>query len=105
MKTIVEQVMGYARTTPDKMAITDGKHAVTYQDLARAILGAKRMLQEDFSIHADDFVILAADKQLSFVSVYFALHLIGARVLPLAPDVNPKRYAYICISFWIEVQE
>lgn len=96
MKTIVEQVMGYARTTPDKMAITDGKHAVTYQELARAILGAKHMLQVDFSIHADDFVILAADKQLSFVSVYFALHLIGARVLPLAPDVNPKRYAYIC---------
>lgn len=96
MKTIVQQIVEQAESAPDKTAITDGKKALTYRELVASILAAQDKLKQHYAIAQDDFVILAADKQLSFVSVYFALHLIGARVLPLAPDINAERYVYIC---------
>lgn len=95
MASIVEQIFKYAQVWPDKIAVTNGKITRTYSDLADDIIRTRDLLTERFQICKGDRVILAADKQPEFVSVYFACHLLGAVVLPIAPDTNPTRYKLI----------
>ncbi len=95
MASIVEQVFANAVKYPDKVALTDGKLSLTYAELSRQILYAKEILENEYQLNNGDAVIIAANKQLSFVAVYFACHLIGVIVLPLAPDINEKRLSLI----------
>lgn len=96
MKTIAEQIFSYAQSTPDKIAVSDGKRSVSYAELALHILYAKNILVEDCKLKKGDCVILASAKELEFVSVYFACHLCGAIVLPIDPETNEKRLSVIC---------
>lgn len=94
--SIVEQVISYADITPNKIALSDGKCNWTFMDLKREIIYAKDILTFKYNIQQGDAVVIAANKQLSFVSVYFACHLIGAVALPVAPEINNKRLSLIC---------
>ena len=95
MRTIVEQIFDHASGSPDKTALTDGKKSLTYGELKRQILQLKAVLEKRFQLKQGDAVIIAADRQLSFVSVYFACHLLGAMALPIAPDTNNRRFQLI----------
>lgn len=95
MKSIVEQVFLYAENHPDKIALTDGKRNLSYRELCCRTVAARQLLAETYALKKGDAVILAANKQLSFVAVYFACHLLGAIVLPLAPDTNEDRLKII----------
>lgn len=95
MITIVEQVFCHAKCNPDKIALTDGKNSLKYEELCRQIIFSKRMLIEKYGLKNGDAVILAANKQLSFLAVYFACHLLRIMVLPIAPDINDKRLKLI----------
>lgn len=95
MKSIVEQVLEYGLSQPDKMALTDGKTVKTYKQLKESIFYAEEVLVNKYDLKKGDAVIIAADKQPDFVSLYFACHLLGVITLPIAPDTNPKRYSLI----------
>lgn len=95
MSTIVEQVFRFAEKNPDKMALSNGKSSISYGNLCKQAVFAKDILKEKYGLKKGDAVILSADKQLSFVSTYFACHLLEVMVLPLAPDVNSKRLGLI----------
>ncbi len=95
VKTIVEQVFAFGKENVDKIALITGKESKTYGKLLNDILIAKRILSEKYGIKKGDRVILAADKQMEFASVYFACHLLEAVTLPIAPDTNPQRYGLI----------
>lgn len=95
MISIVEKIFRYAEANSDKPALTDGKVALSYGELAERILSAGKILREKFNISRGDNVILSADKQLEFISLYFACHILEAVTLPIAPDTNAKRYALI----------
>ena len=93
--TIVESLLEYVKTTPDKIALTDGKNAMTYRQLCGGIFGAVDILKNRYRLVSGDIVVLAANKQLSFVSIYFACHLLGIIVIPIAPDTNINRFSLI----------
>ena len=95
MKSIVEQIFAHADSQPDKPALQDGKITVSYGQLKSQILYAKKLLEQTVGLQQGDSVILAANKQLTFVPVYFACHLIGAVALPVAPDINNRRFHFI----------
>ena len=95
MKSIVEQVLEYGLSQSDKMALTDGKTVKTYKQLKESIFYAEEVLVKKYDLKKGDAVIIAADKQPDFVSLYFACHLLGIITLPIAPDTNPKRYSLI----------
>lgn len=95
MSSIVEQVFSHAEKNADKIALTDGKKSLSYEELCRQVLNAQKVLKENYGLKKGETIILAANKQLSFVSVYFACHLLGVVVLPLAPDINERRLALI----------
>jgi len=95
MISIVEQIFSYGKEHPDKIALINGTENISYNKLLKNILYAKKMLVEKYNIKKSDSVILAADKQTEFVSVYFACHLMEVVTLPIAPDTNSKRYNLI----------
>ena len=95
MKPIVEQVLGYGETQPDKIALADGKNSISFGQLASSISFAMAILEGEYNLKKGDAVIIAADKQLEFVSLYLACHALGIVTLPIAPDTNPNRYKLI----------
>lgn len=95
MNSIVEQVLAYSISLPDKVALTDGKSKKSYLELASNIFFAKGVLTGAYGLKEGDSIVIAADKQPEFVSLYLACHLLGVVVLPIAPDTNPKRYQMI----------
>lgn len=95
MKAVVEQILAYRTSQPNKSALTDGKKNKTYSELAGGIFYASEILSERFGLKEGDPVVIAADKQLEFISLYLACHLLGVITLPIAPDTNEKRYRLI----------
>ncbi len=95
MTSIVEQIFTFGEAHPDKVALITGKSSKTYDELISDTLISKEVLSSKYKIGKGDRIILAADKQMEFVSVYFACHLLEAVALPIAPDTNAKRYELI----------
>ena len=95
MKTIVEQIIKYSRINPTKTALIDGKNIKTYNSLVKNILFSRNILESVYGLKRGDYVIISADKQLEFVGLYLACHLLGVIALPIAPDTNEKRYNLI----------
>ncbi|ORU00568.1 Long-chain-fatty-acid--CoA ligase [Anaerovibrio sp. JC8] len=95
MNSIVEQVFIFGLKKRDKVALQNGKSSLTYGGLLGEIIYARKVLVERYHIERSSKVILAADKQIEFVAVYFACHLLEAVAVPIAPDTNAKRYALI----------
>ena len=50
MQYIVEQVLAYGRTQPDKTALTDGKKSLTFGELASSISFVAVILQEEYKL-------------------------------------------------------
>lgn len=95
MKSIVEQIFIYAKEHPEKEALKDGKDVITYGQLSDRILFDQKILSEKYALKEGDALIIAADKQLSFITVYFACHMLGVIMLPIAPDTNRRRFQLI----------
>ncbi|MDO4751166.1 MAG: class I adenylate-forming enzyme family protein [Akkermansia sp.] len=74
MNTIVEAIARHAEETPSKTAINVGKESLTYAELWKNILCAADNLS---STNQEEVVIFSAEKSVSFISHYFAAHLIG----------------------------
>lgn len=96
MKSIIEQIFLHAKSSPNKVAVSDGKRSYSYAQLLQNILFSKKILETDCKIKKGDCVILASAKELEFVSSYFACHLCGAIALPIDPETNEKRLSVIC---------
>ena len=95
MTTIIEQIFTCGKERPDKIALQDGKCSQTYGELLSGIIFAKNVLTNKYHVGKGNSVILAAGKELEFVAVYFACHLLEAVAIPIAPDTNVKRYELI----------
>lgn len=95
MKSIVEQIVSNAQSNPHKLALTDGKRSLTYLQLVELIILCTHKLRDECKLNKGDFVIIAADKQIEFPIVYFACHLLGIIVIPIAPDTNENRFINI----------
>ena len=66
----------HAVDNPDKVALVEGTERVTYSQLLARIQAAAIYLQS-LGLRAGDHILLAAQKELEFVYLYFAAHSIG----------------------------
>lgn len=96
MTTVAERLFEAARRHPDKLALTNGKAELSWDELTRKIVAVRAVLETEYALKPGDAVLLAADKELAFPAVYFACHLLGVTTLPIAPDTNEKRFSLIC---------
>lgn len=95
MKSIVEQIFIFASSHPEKIALIEGKKAISYRELVQKIISSKRILKEKFHLKCGERILLSASKQPEFVYVYFAAHLSGIIVVPVDSETNPGRLALI----------
>lgn len=95
MRSIVEQVFRIAQNTPQQTALIDGKRSISYGQLSRGVAYACKKLQKDYYLQQGDCIILAANKQISFVYAYLAAHLSGVIAVPIDPETNERRFSFI----------
>ena len=95
MLSIAEQIFRHSQEDSSKPALIDGKNIISYGELWANILSVSKILREKYKLTQGGKIILAADKQNEFVYIYFAAHMSGVTVIPIAPDTNSKRYELI----------
>ena len=95
MRAIVEQIFRFGKEHAEKVALLNGKVSMSYGDMLKGIIFARDLLSDKYGLCKGDRIILAANKQMEFASVYFACHLLEVITLPIAPDTNIKRYELI----------
>lgn len=95
MKTIVEAIAVRAQQSPDHTAINVGKSSFTYDQLWATIRKAASAFKY---LPSQEIVVLAAEKNIEFISYYFAAHLCGIAccvVDPKASDDTVSRVAEV----------
>ncbi|WP_343486600.1 class I adenylate-forming enzyme family protein [Allomuricauda sp. d1] len=89
--SLEEKIFDWAQKTPEKIALIDKKKSITYKELVQNIWSTKVRLESEFSLEKGDYVLLAANKNVHFIYAYFAIHLIGARVVPLDEQIQAEK--------------
>ena len=91
---ILRRVFELSERDGGKTALVCGDENVSYSTLGSRIRSAAAFLQ-DHGVGKGDCVALSAIKGLDFVYAYFGVHLVGATVVVVDPESNPKKMAYI----------
>ena len=87
-------ILKHSIDTPDKVALVEGQNRITYSQLAANIEHAARYLHS-LDIKAGDRILLAARKEVEFVYLYFAAHLLGVVNVVIDPASPTDRLDYI----------
>lgn len=88
------EIFGHAAAAPDKVALVGGARRVTYARLASGITEAACLLQE-MGLKRGDRIVLMAHKEVEFVYLYFAAHLLGVVNVVVDPVAPADRLRYI----------
>ena len=87
-------IAGHALSSPDKVALVAGPCRVTYGQLVAHIERSASHLQA-LGIQPGDRILLAAEKEVEFVYLYLASHLIGAVNVVVDATAPRERLQYI----------
>ena len=93
-KSVEEQIWDFAIRNPNKIAIINGNHRVSYATLCSSIIAAMDIYRK-WGIGNSKCVVLSAGKQIEFVYSYFAAHLSGIKVVPIDSTTNIDRLNFI----------
>lgn len=91
-KTIAERIFWYAENCPDKVAIICKDEITSYADLGNLIFNISEFLKNK-GIEKGDKVAVQAIHDKYCVALYYAIHLIGAVLVPLeknAPEIRAR---------------
>ncbi len=91
---LVNTLRLYAKTIPEKIALIEREKEICYSDLYSLITNGAAYLMS-LGIHKSDSIVLSASKDLGFVYLYFAAHLIGVRNVVIEPNMSSERVGYI----------
>jgi len=97
-QTLVQKLFSLGRTKPDHLALIIGDRHITYGRLITEIWSVKSRLELQYDVTKEDSVMLFAEKNESFVFLYYALHLIGAKTIPLDNGISKDRISFIVNS-------
>jgi long-chain acyl-CoA synthetase len=78
----------------DKAAIIMGNNVVTYAQLAENIRKAASFMQQ-IGLHKGDRIILSAHKDIEYIYLYFASHILGVVNVIVDAESNEERLQYI----------
>ena len=95
MITLEEHLYNTSINAPNKTALIINKKSYTYKELFENIWTIKLFLEKQYSVVKGDNIILAANKKSGFIFSYFAIHLIGAKVVPIDEKIEVDRLNYV----------
>lgn len=92
---LLESVISQAKNAPHKTAfILNGKTRITYAELVHNTLRTAKYMQ-DLGLIAGDRILLSGEKEIEFVYVYLASHMLGITNVILDAKSNNERLKYI----------
>ena len=91
---VLRLIAAQAVNTPDKVALVTGLQRVTYAQLAEHVEGAAAYLHAR-GIKSGDYILLSAQKELEFVYLYLAAHLLGIVNVVIDSAAPKERLDYI----------
>lgn len=91
---LLQGVFANAKKYPDKNALIVGDSHITYTQLVVNIRRTATLLA-NLGISKGDRIILSAQKDVEFIYVYFASHIIGATNVIVDSESNKERLLYI----------
>lgn len=91
---VLRLIAAQAVNTPDKVALVTGLQRVTYAQLADHVEGAAAYLHAKV-IKSGDHILLSAQKELEFVYLYLAAHLLGIVNVVIDSAAPKERLDYI----------
>ena len=89
-RTILEAVRDHAAAQPEKLALADKKHSVSYGGLWEMILRGAAYLK-DAGVEKGDIIVIRAAQKIDFMAAVLSAHLAGASVCPLEKAVKEDR--------------
>lgn len=89
-KTVVQRILENALVNPYDAAIIANDKETTYQELAGMIVSISRWL-EDVGVDEGDCVAVQAIHDDVCIAVYYAVHLLGAKLVPVEKNASQKR--------------
>lgn len=91
---LIQALQSHADNYGERTAIIGGDRSVSYSELYLNILKSAAFLR-DMGISNGDRVLLSARKEIEFVYLYFASHLLGAQNVVMDPASSDSRKEYI----------
>jgi acyl-CoA synthetase (AMP-forming)/AMP-acid ligase II len=93
-ETFATALSRWARAAPDREALTDGRHRVSYRELAAGIDRMAARLRA-LGIEPGDVVTIQLPNWVEFAFVFFALERIGAVAVTVSVDFRSRELDYI----------
>jgi len=90
-ESLEEKIWSWGISTPEKIALINKNEIYTYKALFENIWATKIWFEKEFALEKGDSVLLGANKNVHFIFSYFAIHLIGAKVIPLDEQIQTER--------------
>lgn len=91
---ILQAVEQHAAQTPDKIAFIVGEQQISYSQLMDKVHQTAGMMFQ-LGILSGDRIILSAHKDVEFIYVYLASHLLGVVNVVIDAETNEERLSYI----------
>lgn len=90
MNSIVEMLQWRAKERGDKVCIVDSDGKTSYKELYKKVLETAMRLREE-GVGKNDCVILQAEQKARFIAKVLAIHLLGARSVPIEKNCPKER--------------
>lgn len=91
---LLHTIRDHAKKIANKTALIEGDNYICYSELWNKITGAASFLRH-LNLRYGDTIVLSARKELEFIYVYLASHLLGIRNVVIDSDSNDERKQYI----------
>lgn len=91
---LLRKIEANAQKFPDKIAVISGSDEVAYADLVQSIIHAANFLKSK-GLKKGDYIAISAQKDLGFISIYFAAHSLGIINIVVDAESNPQKLEYI----------
>ena len=82
MESIVEAVLKYGKSQPDKMCLADDRHAVNYEEYCH-LIGRMATVFNNLGIKPNDCVIVEAEQSIEYLATELAIQLLGGVFVPI----------------------
>lgn len=79
------------RRCPERRAIRAGETTLTYDELRRLVLRLAHKLRSEHEVAAGDVVAISAENGADYTVFFYALMVLRAVAVPIAPGLNPER--------------
>ncbi len=96
-KPIVQRILEHALKNPNDIAVIANDHETTYQELANMIYSISVWLKAK-GIKQGDHVVVQASHEVTCPACWYAIHLVGAAVVPVEKTAPESRILEIATA-------